>query len=189
MPRMIGRPTPGPKYEDCTPGRRFTVSPSELALASSRRAPARTSTGRARSSAVCGSGVARTTTADRSLTSSWRASSCARAGAVARARMMAAGSRPGRERTEGRKGIRLGLVRWVMLYYYHLIAPPRQQPGSHARPAPPPLARSLRRHGLAHVRAALRAVAGGDRGAAVAGDCELAERWLRAGLRALRHPA
>src|SRR3546814_17780020 len=69
---MIGRPTPGPKYDDCTPGSLLTVLPSEFDLASSRRAPASTSTGRIRFSPVSGSGLAVTMTLSRSLT--WRSS-------------------------------------------------------------------------------------------------------------------
>src|SRR5690606_4062345 len=85
-PRTIGRPTPGPKYDDCTPGSLLTVSPRELALASSRRAPDSTSTGNARLSAVSGSGVAETSTASRVLAWGWRGSAWS-AGIAARARI------------------------------------------------------------------------------------------------------
>src|SRR3546814_13202497 len=77
---MIGRPTPGPKGDDFTPGSLLTVLPSEFDLASSRRAPASTSTGRIRFSTVSGSGLAVTMTLYRSLT--WR-SSCAASSAGA----------------------------------------------------------------------------------------------------------
>ena len=106
-PRMTGRPTPAPKNDDWTPGRRETVSPMELALASSRRSPASTATGRARSSAVRAMGLARTVRASRSVTWwSWpaggRSSSWARAGReVARATRMAPVSRAGRARWRG----------------------------------------------------------------------------------------
>lgn len=69
-PRMIGRPTPGPKLELCTPGRLATVSPRLEARTSSRRSPASTSTGRLSSPAASRSGLAVTTTLSRSLI--WR---------------------------------------------------------------------------------------------------------------------
>src|SRR5690606_14573683 len=76
MPRMIGRPTPAPKNEDWTPGRRATVSPTEFAFASSRPAPATPATGLRRSSAVRAVALARPLSVARSVTPcSWPASS------------------------------------------------------------------------------------------------------------------
>ena len=77
MPRMIGRPTPGPKLELCTPGRVATVSPRVAARLSSRRSPVRTSTGLLRVSAVSCRALAVTTTPPRSLIWLSDALSCA----------------------------------------------------------------------------------------------------------------
>ncbi len=66
-PRMIGRPTPGPKNVLCTPGSLATVSPRVPAFCSSRRSPASTSTGRASDSASPCSGEAVTFTVDSSV--------------------------------------------------------------------------------------------------------------------------
>ena len=97
-PRMIGRPTPGPKLEVCTPGRPATVSPSVPALASSSLLPASTSTGAVRFSAVSASGVACTSTAARSLgmlscRACWGASAALAAGDSANARAAASAAR------------------------------------------------------------------------------------------------
>ena len=67
MPRMTGRPTPGPKLELCTPGTLDTVSPRLAARCSSRRSPASTSVGLLRVSAVSPSRLAVTTTPEISL--------------------------------------------------------------------------------------------------------------------------
>src|SRR5690606_3093737 len=195
MPRTIGRPTPGPKYEDCTPGSRSTVSPSELALAASRRSPASTSTGTARLSAVSGSGVAFTWTACRVFGSAWRGSvwsepaspgpSAASATAGSRA---SARDRNRRERAAGRG------ITWRSwqsgLECYNVTSSP-EPPGSHVPPyrRQHQSRRPLRGRRLAAVRDPLRGAAAGDRAAAVAGRRRVAGRGLRGGLRGVRDPA
>ena len=111
-PRMIGRPTPAPKNDDCTPGRRATVSPIELALASSRRSPARTATGRVMSSAVRAIGLARTRRVSRSVIpcacplSSPGGASCAVAGWATSMARTARASRVGAGRWATGDGLR-----------------------------------------------------------------------------------
>lgn len=60
---MIGRPTPGPKNDDCTPGIRDTVSPRVGLRRSSSAGPARTAVGRINSAPGSESGRAVTTMA------------------------------------------------------------------------------------------------------------------------------
>ncbi len=66
-PRMIGRPTPGPKLLVCTPGMRAMVSPRVASLRASSSSPASTATGLASDSASLCSGEAVTLTVDSSV--------------------------------------------------------------------------------------------------------------------------
>lgn len=111
-PRTIGRPTPGPKWLLCTPGKEATVSPKVPVRRSSRATPASTSAGRASSSSAVSSGLAVTFTSS-SLRASSRAA-CVACGWVASAakagaESAAATDRARAERTSDRvmNGIRM----------------------------------------------------------------------------------
>src|SRR5690606_27649493 len=171
MPRMIGRPTPGPWYELWIPGSRLTVSPSDEAFTSSRRSPASTSTGWVRSSADLARGLARTMTESRSLGSEWRGSSwlSAKAGpARSASRARNRGLDLGKEGIGKNAG---GSKPNVIMFQFRA-----ETAESHAHhQLQPAQGRPLWNGGLVPVRGALRAAAAGARAAACAG----AERgWM-----------
>src|SRR5690606_37456878 len=77
----------------------------------------------------------------------------------------------------------------VMLYYYAQLRRRLSTALGHAHAPPPPLARPFRRRQFDRLRDPLRAAAAGDRGAAVAGPGDLAQRPPGTGLRGVRHAA